>query len=347
MTARSWHSVAAIGNTFRDLKQHAPTSLFTAAILLSPLLITSTFVGMTGKPYVLLMNALVAFIAGFWLAFAMTLATKMYATGEDPGVGGLLDRSGTRRLFSFMGTNVLVGLLIGAVVAVVVLLTAGAGFVAISSPLATGQLQKYESPRLFLFALLALIVGLILAIVLALLLYLRYGLAGPVNALEDQTPRMSLTRSKKITEGRRLDFFVLLLLLAAIYFVIALVLNGPAMILNFRATGFAGPGVGPNFGSGNSSSFFPTAFTPNVLSPAASVVAAISTYLTSVIGGVLSASALTNFYLGIRGEEVVAGGPPQPPAPTPSEPPVSSTEHHSDTKGSQWSWDLPKKDGGD
>ncbi len=370
MTARSWHSVTALGNTFRDLKGHAPTSLFTAAILLSPLLITSTFVGVTGNPFVQFVNALVGFLAGIWLAFAMTLATKMYATGEDPGVGGLLDRSGTRRLLSFMGTNLLVGLLIGAVVAVVVIVMAGASFVALGSPLVNGELQRYESPGLFLFALLALIVGIILATALALFLYLRYGLAGPVNALEGQTPRMSLKRSKNITEGSRLDFFVLLLMLFGIYFVISIVLNGPAMILNFRATGFASTGVGANFGSGGPSPFFPNAFKPNILSPAGSVVAAISTYLTSIVGGVLSASTLTNFYLGIRGEEVIAGNSPgswspelspsppsgpvaptwnpssaQPPEPPRAEPPGSSAEHNSDTNGRQWSWGLSKKEG--
>jgi len=308
LSARNWHSIAAISNTFRDLKEHAPTSLFTAAILLSPLLLTSTVLGVTGNPFVRLINTLVAFLAGIWLAFAMTLGTKMYATGEDPGVGGLLDRSGTRRLFSFLGTNVLVGLLIGAVVGVVVLITAGAGFVAIGSPLFTGQFQRYENPGLFSFAFLALFVGIILALLLALFLYLRYGLAGPVNALEEQSPSKSLTRSKQITQGRRLDFFVLLLLLAAMYVAIALVFNGPAIILSLRSSGFDGASF-----AGRTSPFGRTStmFSPGILSPAGAVVAAISTYLTSVVGGVLSASVLANFYLGIRGEEVAAGPPPE------------------------------------
>lgn len=292
----TWHFLGALANTWRDLRNHASTSFFAAALIASPVALTplaQTLPGPAGVATWLTLQVVGGLASGVWLPVALITATREYAIGSDPGVGGLLARTarGVRRLLSYLGTQVLLGLIaIGILIAASV--PAIGTFVAALAG-AEGRVERvFEGPLAPL-----LVVTIILALVLFLaglvLIYLRYGVAGMVNVLERRSPAASLRRSRGLMRGHWLDLFVLWLIIGAVVSVLYLVLGGPALILSFASASTSPLGAAGPFG-------------PAATSPAAALVIGISLFLLQVAAGPIATGALTNFYLALRGDEPYA-----------------------------------------
>lgn len=300
MAQTNWHCMEAFTNTFKDIRDHPSTALFTAAILAAPVLIGSVLQQAGASVF----GQLLSFVSYFfiiWLAFAITLATKQFASSSDPGVGGLLDASASRRLFSFIGTRILVGLMVIAAALIAFIPAFGVGISAWTG--ANGNIDKLFNGAVPAFFFLALFFGLFVFVGLALMINLRYGLAGVVNALEDISPTQSLRRSNQLLKGRRADVFVLMLLLFGVGLVVALVLNTPAIIVSISgvASSTRPPSALGAFGSGS----FLDMFRPRALGPTAALVVGVSTYLTTMVSTVIGTGAVANFYMALRGDEVV------------------------------------------
>jgi uncharacterized membrane protein len=288
MTAQRWHAGPAFGNTFKDIRNHSSTTFFVAAILCLPSLFASVIVS-SGAPLVGIPLQIVAlFPSAIWLPVAIITATKLYATGTDPGVGRLLDETASWRLFSYLGTTLLLFLILALsfVVAFIPLI----GVAASSMAGAGGSFTQAFTGGNGVLSVLTLLFGIALAITFSVVIYLRYGLAPVVNVLEHLSPRKSLTRSREIMKGRWMDLFVLFAMVVGVSLVAYIVILGPSLVVTFSSVRNA-PSSGPFF-------------TPR-LGPVAAVVSGLSTYLHSIILTVISTGCLANFYLGVKGDEVM------------------------------------------
>jgi uncharacterized membrane protein len=300
MTDRRWHSKEAFLSTLRDLRNHSSTSLFTAGILALPALFaslaqTSAFrTGPRGFRFDLasislsLTLTLVSwFTIRVWLRAAIISATDDYAAGSDPGVGGLLSKSATSRLFSLLGTVGLIGLLFlgAALVASLPLL----GVLVLSVARFGSLVLGGRFGALFGVAILLSVTTFVL---LATLIFFRYAMAPMVNVLEKTSPTAALARSREILRGRWPDLLVLYVILLGVGLFLALVFGGPSILISL------GGGDGPG-------SLFNRFLGPSNLSPGAALVVALSNYLVQVAGAVINTGALTNFYLRLRPEETL------------------------------------------
>lgn len=319
---KKWLGLEALGNSFKDLTGHASTTLLCAAVLGLPVLLSAT-ISAAGAPILggLLTLFSMFFVSG-WLPFAITLATKQYAIGQDPGVSGLLDLSANRRLLSYLGTQLLFFLMLFGVTLLVMLPLLGFGMMGFLKGLGSGA---PFTPRAGL-GMLGLIVVVPVILGLIIFIYLRYGLVAPVNALEETSPSGAFARSRALLKGRKMDFFVMFLMILVINAVISFVLSGPGMIVSMT-------GVTPGSRMGGGGFFLSPLemITKRDSLPAlAALLVGISTYLSSIASTVLMASAMSNYYLSARGEEILAesrsvpaddeGAHPWPaPAPPPDE----------------------------
>ena len=286
MTEQRWHAAPAFGNTFKDIRKHSATSFFTAAILCLPSLFASVIVS-SGAPVIGVPLQILAFFpSAVWLPVAIITATRMYATGTDPGVGKLLDETASWRLFSYLGTTLLLFLILLLAFVIAFLPLIGVGASSLAG--AHGDFAKAFTGGNGILSVLALFLGIAVAIVFSVLIYLRYGLAPVVNVLERLSPTKSLSRSRELMKGRWMDLFVLFAMVVGVSIVAYIVVLGPSLVVTISSAGI------PK----NSGPFF----TPK-LGPTAAVVSGLSTYLHSIILTVISTGCLANFYLGIKGDE--------------------------------------------
>jgi hypothetical protein len=294
-TGPRWHALDALRTTFADLKAYPGTTLGCGAVLSIPVALLSLYEALRPNLRSFLLQATVSFLIGIWLSFAIITVTKQYAAGSDPGVGGLLRTSLSGRLVSFAGTQLLL-ILVETLALVVAMLPLGAAFARLSFRGSLSLEQLSAANAALLFGAFMLSFG--LAITLLLIIYLRYGLAPVASALEGRSPIQSFTRSRQVTEGKRLDFFVLLVIAFAVGVAVALVVNGPGMVVSLGA---AEPTPSQNPRSLTDLLAMFSRHEP--LAPAAAVILAISNYLAYAVGTCISAALVANFYLGISGDE--------------------------------------------
>lgn len=308
-----WLAFEALGNSFKDLTEHASTTFLCAAVLGLPVLLSAT-ISAAGTPILggLLTLFSMLFVAG-WLPFAITLATKQYAVGQDPGPGGLLDLSASPRLLSYLGTQILFSLLLFVVVLAGLLPLLGVGLAGFLRGSLTSGMAL--TPRLGALGIAAMVVFVPVIIGMILFVYLRYGLVAPVNALEGTSPSRAFARSRKLLKGRKMDFFVMLLIIFVINAVISLILSGPGMIVSIAGLADR-PRTG---GTGFYFSPFEMMGRRDSLPPFAALLVGVSTYLSSVVSAVLMAITVSNYYLSARGQEVAdkAGSLPNESDPQP------------------------------
>jgi hypothetical protein len=317
------HSIEALKNTFRDLKDYAPTSFFVAGILCLPLLINGVVQAVVPLNPVVFATWITLALLGFFfssvaLPVAIIRGTYDYATGQDPGVGRLLAKTfRAGLLFKFLGFLVLLFLiLLGLMVAIAIPI--GGTILAIVAG-ADGDFDRAFGGPAVLILVMMLILGIVTFIILSVYIYVRFAVAGMAVVLEGSGPATALRRSSGLTKGHRWDASLAWLILAGVGTVIALVIFGPAFVVSFatmaetanRPIMFAPGGITgpPGFGG-----------TPGV----AGLVVAVSTYLITVIAGVINNGLWTNFYLGLRGEELLAA----PSAPSPGGYPAATPGPH-------------------
>lgn len=289
------HAGAAFLNTFRDLKNHSNTTLFTAGLLLIPSMGTTFLENYLGSRLVTLLAFPVTLALGVWLQASLIRATFEYATGADPGIGGLLAKSSNpRRLFSLLGVWVILFLLwtaAGIVAAAPLIGVAVAGLAA-----SGGEFRLMMNGSFAGLFIVALLIGLSIFVFFAIVIAFRYMMAAPVNVLENRGAPASLGRSRLMMQKRWPDLFLLFLILLGIAMAGAFGLLLPAGIV-------ASVGAPPAF---------PTVYSPIDLlavrqlpAPAAAVVA-LSSFLFAVFTTSVFYGALTNFYLGVRSDEVMS-----------------------------------------
>jgi hypothetical protein len=289
-----WHAFQALRNTFVHLKAYPTTTFGSAALLSIPIAFSAAHQALRPGLLSLVLHESVAFVIGIWLSYAIVTATKQYAESTDPGVGRLLKGSLSGRLIIFAITQLLLIVLEALAVAVAALPLAMTFASLGLGSLSPDQLTGPGVARL----LGAFMLSFVLGAALLLLIYLRYGLAPVVSALERRTPLPSFTRSRVLTMGKRLDFFVLLLITLGVGMAVALVLNGPGLVVSMGAATSA-----PRPEPGSVSDLMSLLGQQEPLAPAAAVVVAISTYLASAVGTAISAALLANFYLELSGRE--------------------------------------------
>lgn len=310
-----WHSTTAFANTFRDLRDRSTTSLVTAALLavpvaLAPLAALSSTGGeirfFAAKTTAL---AIALFITGelmssLWAQFALIRATREYATGNDPGVGRSLGSIGDfRRFFSFLAAKLMYEGLKLAVLALVFLPAIGVLVFALQG--ARGNFERTLRGSIGVLFVLALVVGVVVYLVLLILIVLSMGLAPVVGALEEPGPLKAFRRSRQLLKGRKQDYFILLLLRQVTLQVIGLVVLGPVFFSQI-ASFTADPTSGPSF-------IGPASFMiPDAMAPALVLVLALGNFLYATARAPIMAGVLTNYYLGVRGDEVLASISPSP-----------------------------------
>lgn len=294
-TSPRWHAVDAFKLTFGDLMAHPGTTFGLAAVLSIPVALLSAYEALRPSVSSLLLQAGVSFVIGIWLSFVIICATKQYAQDSDPGIGRLLRTSLSGRLISFALTQLLL-ILVETLAVVVAVLPLIFAFSILGLPGSLSLDQLSAATAALVFGAFMLSLG--LSIALLLVIYLRYGLAPVASAIEGRSPIPSFTRSRQVTEGKRLDFFVLLLITLVLGLAVAVLINGPGMVVS---SGAAAPAPPQN----------PRALTDWILmlsrhqplAPAAAVVLALSDYLAYAVGTSISAALLANFYLEISGDK--------------------------------------------
>lgn len=347
MPGRRWLFLDAFSNTFRDLRNRSSTTLFTAGLLALPVLLAGAAeaAGLPGLR--LLLRLAGSFTVTVWLTRALTIATRQYALGSDPGVSGLLGLSSQpRRMLSLLGTQIIVTLILVAAAALALLPAAGV-FVAAAAG-ADGRLPRIEEALrgpLGALLLIALLLGVLAFVVVAVLVRLRYGVAKAANVLESLPPTRSLARSRDLMRGHYLDLLVLGLLILAVLAAAAVVLLGPALVITVAALPETAAGMLPRgpLGLGVSPA----------LSPAAALVVGLSFYLYQAVAQALTAQAEANFYLGLRGEEALRAQTASPARPGPGQA-APGGEHQADAGEQQHgsgkeerAGHLPERPGGD
>lgn len=313
MTVRRWHSGRAFVNSLKDLKDHASTSLFTAGLLLLPSLGTSILQNLTGRPIFGLLMLPVLIATGVWLEFCLITATREYAVGNDPGMGGLISKTAFGRLASFFGVKVILFLITLGVAIVTFIPFIG---VLIAGGIASGgDLQRIFDSRFGALVVLTVIISVVAFLTITVIIRFRYGLAGAANTLEGKSPPEALGRSRQMMKNRWPDMLLLVIMLAGAGLVAWIVVGLPSLIVTFRRLAETG-----GMATIGRPGMLPFSRELPALPLAAALVASLSTYLLQVIMTIVSVSAITNFYLGVRGDEVVAALAPLPAPASPVSP---------------------------
>lgn len=289
---------ATFANTLKSLKVHASTTFGAAAVITTPVAFAALYAALRPGLASRGVQAVIGFAAGTFLAYAVTLATGLYARDEDPGPAGLLRMSVSFGLLRFTGTRILFSLLFFAaltvalipLVAVLVL----SGLAGQATPIRTMPAGFIAGVLVTLPLVLAAFVG----------IYLRFGLAQQASALENLGPLRSLSRSRKITRRRRLDFFLLLLMATAVGFVVDVVLSGPAVLV----TGGSAAPISADT-SFTWQRFLSMLEGGKPVGPAAAMVVGISAFLSTTVLSTFTAALLAHFFLLLRSEEQPASSP--------------------------------------
>lgn len=264
--------------TFVDIRDHPSTMLVPSALLTLPVLF-AVFVGSLRGGILLNLSLTMAsqIFAVVWLPVLVIRATHAFATGTDPGVTGLFEKSTNLRLFSYIGTIVLKWLLVLAAVFIALLPVV---IVSAATLQARGldPLALFDGPQSALI-LISFVLGMLLSLGLIVLINLRYGLAEQANVLEKVAPAASLRRSNVLLKGHRSDFLLMLLLWIGISIILGIVVGGPGQLIKFAA------GEGP-------------------LTSTKALIVALSTFLTTAVSVPLITGATTNFYLSLLADEV-------------------------------------------
>lgn len=295
MNRRS-HAGRAFVNTFRDLKNHSNTTLFTAGLLLIPSMGTTFLENYLGSRLVSLFALPVTLALGVWLQASLIRATYEYATGVDPGIGGLLAKSSNlRRLFSLFGVQVILFLLWAAVGVIAAAPLVGVGVAGLAA--SGGDISKIFGGGFAGLLIISLLIGLSILIFFGIFIAFRYILAEQVNVLEKRGPAASLVRSRMMMQKRWPDLLLLYLILLGVAAAGALALLLPAGIV-------ASVGAPPDSVTTFSSPI--ELFAVRQLPAVAAAVVALSGYLFGVFMTSVSLGAFTNFYLGVRGDEALS-----------------------------------------
>lgn len=305
MTARRWHSGKAFVNSLKDLRDHPSTSLFTAGLFLLPSFGTAVLQNLTGIPLFGFVMFPVLIAATIWLQFCLITATRDYAIGQDPGVAGLLSKTANLgRLASFFGVKVILFLITLAAAIVAFVPVIGVVFAGLAGT--GGNFRRTFNSGFAGLIALSLLIGVGAFLVVAVVIRFRYGLAGAVNVLEERSPPEALTRSRQLMRDRWWDLLLLLLILLGVGMAAFLIIGLPSLIVSFRRLSqFGFPAqIGTRFRNAPFLRSLPT------LPLGTAIVAALSTYLLQVFMTTISVSSITNFYLGIRGEEAMMAPPP-------------------------------------
>lgn len=279
----------ALRDTFRDLKAHPSTVFITAAILCVPMLAASVIASAGGGIFAIPIQLLASFFTSAWLPVAMILAAHSFATGSDPGPKRIFEMSATSALWRYLGVVMLIGLILLGIL----LLCLAPAFVIFAGTVsgAGDFLAALESGAVGASFFIALVLGILVAIPLFIVLSFRFFFAGPMTVLDGIPVVESLKRSREMAKGRWLDIFVYYLIFMGIGLVVALVLGGPSLMVTFTQ-GFEG--------GTPQSPFFPAP-----LDPARAMVVGISSFLQSVAIGPISGMAIANFYMLVRGQQVL------------------------------------------
>jgi hypothetical protein len=294
--SRRWHALDAVRDTFADLKAHPATTLGSAVIFCIPVAFLSLYQALRPNFLSLVLQGTVSFVIVIWLSFAIVMVTKQFAEGSDPGIGGLLRSSTSAGLIGFVVTQLLLIAAETFAVAVAILPIAGA-FASLGARANFSPDQMNAGNAAVLAG--AFMLSFVLVIAFLLMIYLRYGLGPVISALEARSPTQSFTRSRDLTEGKRLDFFVLLLITLGIGMAVSLVINGPGMVVSLGAVASAPPPEPRSL-----TELLLLFIRQEPLVPAAALVVAVSDYLAYAVSIPISAALLANFYLGISGDEV-------------------------------------------
>ena len=272
----------AMNQAFKQLRDHAGTTLGTAAALCLPIAFISLYTalrpGWGPRVFSYLAGALIGVVVGY----VVTAATGMYAEENDPGVKGLFGLAASPGLFRFIATTLLFNLILAGVL--------GMALVPFFFSLGSIGPQRLMSLRLseadFLRLFFGLMASLPLMVVATLFVYLKLGVAPQASVLDGTGPAASIRRSWQVTKGRAWDLFVLLSLMFAISLAISIVVSGPAGLVSAQPVPEAGADpLSPSF---YRSLFGP----PEPLGPAAAMVTAISGYLSTLLLTSLTAAML-------------------------------------------------------
>lgn len=269
------HAARSMGDAFRAITAYPQATLLVAAVIALPLLLGTTIGAASPQLWVsFAVPALAGLTAAIWLPVAAIRANEAISHGSEATFGSILGAATNMRIFSFMGTQIVVGLL-----RMLVIVIAFAPFVGTMVAALAGAQGDFEralgGPQAALLGL-SLLVGLGLGLVGTLVISLRYGLSGVVNVIERTGPIRSLGRSRELLKGRGFDYFLLLLLLLAVTLVAGLVLGGPRLIVA-ASNDLTKAAVG--------------------LPPAAAMVIGVSAYLSTIVTVLVSWGSRTNYYL--------------------------------------------------
>ncbi len=279
----------ALNQAFRQLKDHAVTSLGTAAILCIPLAFIGAYTSLRPGWGAMLAGYAVGALLTVVVAYAVTVASGMYAEGNDPGVGGLMRRTASTGLLRYIATSMLFNLVLW-VAAGLALIPFFVSLGSVGSRALSFRLSETDFLRIFLGLLFSLpLLGIAMSFV-----YLKLGLSQPASALDRTGPAASLRRSWQLTKGRVWDFFLLLLMTFALGLAISIFVSGPAGVVSISRT--PEPTADPL-----SPAFYAELFAPpEPLGPAAAMVTGISGYLTSLLLTSVTSAILANFFLLVR-----------------------------------------------
>lgn len=285
----------AFRQAVRQMRDHAGTTLGTAGLLCIPLAFLGVFSAIRPGWGATLTSYAVGSLIGVLVAYAVTVATGMYADGQDPGVGALLRRTFTSGLFRYIATTILFNLIL--------VLAIGLALIPFFVSVWSIGIQRLLSLRLseadFLRLFFGFLASLPLMAIAALFVYLKLGLCQPASALERSRPVASVKRSWEVTRGRVWDFFVVLLMTFAVGMAVSIVVSGPAGLV--RSPPAPQPNADPL-----SPAFYRDLFrVPEPLEPAAALVTGVSGYLATLLLTSITAAILANFFLFVR-------NPPQP-----------------------------------
>lgn len=281
--------IDALRDTFRDLKAHPSTIFITTAILCLPVLIASVIASAGGGVFAIPIQLLGSFFTGVWLPVTMIMAAHAFATGGDPGPKRLFEMSTTSALWRYLGVVFLIGLIF---IGILLLCLAPSFVILMGSISGSGDFfRALENGAVGASFFIALVLGFLTAVPLFVVLSFRFFFAGPLTVLDGVPVMESLKRSREIAKGRWLDIFVYYLIFGGIGLIVTLVLGGPSFLVTFSQGFETGSQQAPFF--------------PAPLDPARALVVGISTFLQSAAIGPISGMAIANFYMLVRGQQVL------------------------------------------
>ncbi|MEX2588294.1 MAG: hypothetical protein WD602_09950 [Actinomycetota bacterium] len=301
MTSSKYTAPKALGKTLEDLRQHASTTFGAAALISLPVPFVAVYAAVRPTYLSTTAQTVINTMVAWWVAYAIILATKAYASDSDPGVSAIVGQSRSG-LITYGLTRILLGLLL--IVAAVCAVVVGGIILGVAAP---GLLSG--PPSIEAMAGLFLVMG-PLVILALLFVYLLFGLAPVAAAIDRRRAGASLGRSREVTKGHRRDFLLLLFIVWVFTVIIQILVQGPAQMV--AAQNMPIGNVDPQNLSFDALVEQAMQLPPPA-SPPQALVIAVSTYLSLLILEAFIAGFFARFYLGLT----------QPDEPTPGRDPDS------------------------